>query len=156
MRALPASRADHATRLLLGNMATWDSLSGEDHAMLCEQPAPHGPLFVWLEGQVHEHGPQPWGALREGLRGHASEDIAVRLMSGPQLGESDEADGSAESGQELRSLLNRMLVERLKAQETEAIEAAKADPSALVRYRDLQARRRELETATAASMAKSN
>ena len=158
-RALPASRADHATRLLLGNMATWDSLSGEDHAMLCEQPAPHGPLFVWLESQLHEHGPQPWGALREGLRGHDSEDVAVRLMSGPQLDDPDEADEtgrSAESDQELRSLLNRMLVERLKAQETEAIEAAKADPTALVRYRDLQARRRELEAATAASMVKSN
>ena len=158
-RALPASRADHATRLLLGNMATWDSLSGEDHAMLCEQPAPHGPLFVWLEGQVHEHGPQPWGALREGLRGHDSEDLAVRLMSGPQLCDTDEADETgrrAESDQELRSLLNRMLVERLKAQETEAIEAAKADPSALARYRDLQARRRELEASTVASMAKSN
>ena len=156
MRALPASRADHATRLLLGNMATWDSLSGEDHAMLCEQPAPHGPLFVWLESQVHEHGPQPWGALREGLRGFESEDLAVRLMSGPHLGDPDEAGDSAESDQELRSLLNRMLVERLKAQETEAIEAAKADPAALARYRDLQTRRRALETATAAGMAKSN
>ena len=159
LRALPASRGDHATRLLLGNMVTWDSLSGEDHAMLCEQPAPHGPLFVWLEGQVHEHGPQPWGALREGLRGHDSEDLAVRLMSGPQLDDPDEADETgrrAESDQELRSLLNRMLVERLKAQETEAIEAAKADPSALARYRDLQARRRELEASTVASMAKSN
>ena len=159
LRALPASRGDHATRLLLGNMVTWDTLSGEDHAMLCEQPAPHGPLFVWLEGQVHEHGPQPWGALREGLRGHDSEDLAVRLMSGPQLDDPDEADETgrrAESDQELRSLLNRMLVERLKAQETEAIEAAKADPSALARYRDLQARRRELEASTVASMAKSN
>ena len=156
MRALPASRADHATRLLLGNMATWDSLSGEDHAMLCEQPAPHGPLFVWLESQVHEHGPQPWGALREGLRGFESEDLAVRLMSGPHLGDPDEAGDSAESDQELRSLLNRMLVERLKAQETEAIEAAKADPAALARYRDLQTRRRALEAATAAGMAKSN
>ena len=156
MRALPASRADHATRLLLGNMANWDSLSGEDHAMLCEQPAPHGPLFVWLESQVHEHGPQPWGALREGLRGFESEDLAVRLMSGPHLGDPDEAGDSAESNQELRSLLNRMLVERLKAQETEAIETAKADPAALARYRDLQARRRALEAATAAGMAKSN
>ena len=159
LRALPASRGDHATRLLLGNMVTWDTLSGEDHAMLCEQPAPHGPLFVWLEGQVHEHGPQPWGALREGLRGHDSEDLAVRLMSGPQLDDPDEADETgrrAESDQELRSLLNRMLVERLKAQETEAIEAAKADPSALARYRDLQARRRELEASTVASLAKSN
>ena len=162
LRAPPASRADHATRLLLGNMATWDSLSGEDHAMLCEQPAPHGPLFVWLESQVHEHGPQPWGALREGLRGFESEDLAVRLMSGPPLDESGEAGEagdaarSAESDHELRSLLNRMLVERLKAQETEAIEAAKADPSALLRYRDLQARRRELEAATAASLVKLN
>ena len=140
-------------------MATWDSLSGEDHAMLCEQPAPHGPLFTWLEGQINEHGTLPWGALREGLRGHDSEDLAVRLMSGPQLCDSDEADEtgrSAESDQELRSLLNRMLVERLKVQETEAIEAAKADPSALARYRDLQARRRELEASTAASLAKSN
>ena len=170
-RTLPASRADHATRLLLGDMAIWDSLSGEDHAMLCGQPAPHGPLFVWLEGQVHEHGNIPWGALREGLRGHDSEDLAVRLMSGPQLDQpldeqdkqnerngQDEAATRAnrdESQQELRSLLNRMLVERLKAQETEAIEAAKADPSALGRYRDLQARRRELEAATAASLAKS-
>ena len=158
-RALPASRADHATRLLLGNMATWDSLSGEDHVMLCEQPAPHGTLFVWLESQVHEHGPQPWGALREGLRGHDSEDLAVRLMSGPQWSDPDEADEtgrSAESSHELRSLLNRMLVERLKAQETEAIEAASADPSALARYRDLQARRRQLEADTAASLVKSN
>jgi DNA primase len=38
-------------------------------------------------------------------------------------------------------------VERLKAQETEAIEAARRDPSALVRYREIQARRRQLELA---------
>ncbi len=61
---------------------------------------------------------------------------------------------SDESTRELRSLLNRMLVERLKAQETEAIEAAKADPTALVRYRDLQIRRRALESATETSAVK--
>ena len=38
-----------------------------------------------------------------------------------------------------------MLIERIKEQETQAIEDAKADPSALQRYRELQARRRELE-----------
>ena len=47
---------------------------------------------------------------------------------------------------ELRNLLNRMLVERLKAQETEAIHASKADPTALQRYRELQTRRRALES----------
>ncbi len=141
-RALPASRADHATRILLSNMAALEVLSAEDHAMLCELPPPHGPLFVWLESQLHEHGPHPWVALREGLRGQEAEALAVRLMSGFELGGVDQKE---ESMSELRNLLNRMLVEQLKEQETEAIHAAKADPSALQRYRELQARRRTLE-----------
>jgi DNA primase len=144
-RTLPASRADHATRILLGDMAALEVLSAEDHTMLCELPVPHGPLFVWLESQLHEHGPQPWVALREGLRGHEGEELAVRLMTGFELGAPDE---TGESASELRNLLNRMLVERLKAQETEAIHAAKADPTALHRYRELQARRRQLESAS--------
>ncbi len=142
-RPQPASRADHAARLLLGNMVALETLSAEDHTMLCELPAPYGPLFVWLEGQLHEHGAQPWIALREGLRGRDGEEIAVQLMSGHEINADDEAD--AESS-ELRNLLNRMLVERLKAQETEAIHAARSDPTALQRYRELQARRRGLES----------
>ena len=51
---------------------------------------------------------------------------------------------ASESGAELRDLLNRMLVDRLKVQETEAIEAAKNDPSALQRYQTLRARRVQL------------
>ena len=142
-RVVPASRADHAARLLLGNMAALQTLSGEDQSMLCQLPAPYGPLFVWLESQMHEHGALPWGALREGLRGHAAEELALRLMTGPDMqhsGDPGEADA------ELRQLLNRMLVERLKALETEAIAASRSDPAALDRYRDLQARRRQLET----------
>jgi DNA primase len=142
-RTLPASRADHATRILLGDMAALEGLSAEDHTMLCELPAPHGPLFVWLESQLHEHGPQPWVALREGLRGHDAEELTVRLMTGFELGAAEEKE---ELKSELRNLLNRMLVERLKVQETEAIQAAKADPTALQRYRELQARRRTLES----------
>ncbi|MDP3616529.1 MAG: toprim domain-containing protein, partial [Rhodoferax sp.] len=142
-RPLPTSRADHATRLLLANMAALEALSAEDHTMLCELAAPHGPLFVWLESQLHEHGAQPWVALREGLRGHSGEGVAIRLMTGYELSIADDTDSSLS---ELRNLLNRMLVERLKIQETEAIEAAKFDPTALHRYRELQARRRQLES----------
>ena len=141
-RTRPASRADHATRILLSNMAALELLSAEDHTMLCELPAPHGALFVWLEGQLHELGAQPWVALREGLRGHEWEDTAVRLMAGYELSPTDNAQ---ESLAELRNLLDRMLVERLKAQETDAIQASKADPTALARYRELQARRLKLE-----------
>ncbi len=141
-RALPASRADHAARLLLENVAAWDGLSGEDHAMLCELAPPHGPLFVWLEGQLHEHGPLTWGALREELRELEFEDLALKLMSGP--GADPSGVTAEESGQELRALLNLMLVDRLKLLETEALEAAGDDPAALQRYRELQERRRAL------------
>jgi len=143
-RMVPASRADHAARILLNEMVGLEGLSAEDHTMLCELPAPHGPLFVWLESQLHEHGPQPWVALREGLRDHEAEALAIRLMADHEAGVADEA---GESARELRNLLNRMLVERLKALETEAIHASKADPTALQRYRELQIRRRALESA---------
>lgn len=138
-RALPASRADHAARLMLGNLAAWDTLSSEDHAMLCELAAPHGPLFIWLEGQLHEHGPLTWGALREEMRELEFEDLALKLMSGP--GADSAGVAAEESSQELRALLNLMLVDRLKLLETEALEAAGQDPAALQRYRELQERR---------------
>jgi DNA primase len=141
-RVLPASRADHAARVLLGHMAAWDLFSAEDHAMLCELPAPHGALFVWLEHELHEHGPQPWGALREGLREHPCEELALRVMADPQLAAIDDQKDAVD---ELRNLLRRMLVEHLKTQETLAIQAAHSDPAALVRYRELQARRLGLE-----------
>lgn len=143
-RVMPASRADHAARVLLGHLSAWDLFSAEDHAMLCQLPAPHGPLFVWLEHQLHELGPQPWGALREGLREHDCEELALRVMADPQLASIDDQQDAVD---ELRNLLRRMLVEHLKAQETLAIQAAHNDPGALVRYRELQARRLGLEAA---------
>jgi DNA primase len=141
-RKLPAGRSDHAVRLLLADSALWNELSSEDHGMLCELPAPHGPLFIWLEGQLHEQGPLPWGALAETLGDQEFGSWVRQLMSRPQ--EQGEAT-PAESSQELRDLLRRMLVDRIKLQETEAIEAARTDPQALLRYRELQTRRRELE-----------
>jgi DNA primase len=156
-RQLPASRADHAVRLLLSDMRQWQDLNGEEHHMLCELPAPHGPLFTWLDSQHQEHGSLPWGALREGLREHPSEALALKVMdtgfeANPTTNE-DEPDPHAlspqalarESAAELKALLTRLLIERLKAQETQAIASAQTDPTALERYRALQARRRALE-----------
>jgi DNA primase len=141
---LPASRADHAARILLDNMAALESLSAEDHALLCGLAAPHGPLFSWLEGQLHEHGPQPWVALREGLMATESEAYAVKLMAGYELGaESD----SEEALRELRHLLNRMLIDQVEVELDLAILAAKSDPSALNRYRELLERRKVLVSA---------
>ena len=142
--AQPTSRADHAARLLLNNLAAQETLTAEDHRLLGELEAPHGPMFAWLESQWHEHGAQPWAALREGLRGQPFEAHALRLMAGFEFGADD---NTPEALAELRRLLNRMLIERLKREETQAIAASKSDPGALQRYRELQARRLALEAA---------
>lgn len=144
-RTLPASRADHAARLLLGDMSALERLPAEEQGLLCQLAPPHGALFRWLENQLHELGPQPWVALREGLRGRPEEALAFRLMNGFELGTSSESD---ESMDELRNLLRRILIDQLKVQETEAIQAAQADPGALHRYRELQTRRLKLEAAS--------
>ncbi|WP_137895712.1 DNA primase [Ramlibacter sp. 2FC] len=144
-RVLPASRADHAARLLLARMVLWDELSSEDHAMLCELPAPHGALFVWLESQFHDHGPLPWGALRDDLQGSEFEALALKLMSGhlPLEGAEASPDEAQELRRELRGLLNLMLIDRLNKQ-LAALATGGTDAETLQRYRSLYERRSEL------------
>ncbi|WP_076998798.1 DNA primase [Variovorax sp. KK3] len=145
-RSLPPGRADVAARLLLSNMAEWEALSHELHALLCELPGEHGQLFVWLDSQFHEHGVLPWAALREGLRGQDFEALALRAMTGPDGGPIADPEGEAvaETARELRSVLDFMLDEQLKAQQSEAIAAVGSDPHALERYKALEIRRLEL------------
>ncbi len=146
-RVLPPSRQDVATRLLLSNTAQWDDLSHELHALLCELPGAHGQLFGWLDHQFHEHGAQPWAALREGLRELPFAALAERLMTDPggaPIG-TPEGEQAADAAAELRNVLDYMLDDRLKAHESAAIAAAGTDPQAIDRYRALQARRREVQ-----------
>jgi DNA primase len=147
LRGPLGTRADHAVRILLGHSELWETLTNEDHALLCDLPTPHGPLIAWLEVQLHEHGPLVWGALREELQEIEAQNLAVRLMADPALSNGPTVEGSADSAVELRDLLNRMLVERIKEQETQAIADSTIDPAALVRYRELHARRQQLELA---------
>jgi len=149
-RVLPLNRADQATRLLLAHSGLWDQLTSEDHQLLCSLSPPHGELLRWLEAQLHEHGHQPWAVLRQALGGQAHEAAALRLMTDSDLAAGDD---HGENLVELRNLLDRMLIEHLKALETEAIEASRSNPAALARYRELQARRRALETTQARSPA---
>jgi DNA primase len=150
-RTIPASRADHAARLLLTNMSLWDSLASEDQAMLCALPDPHGPLFAWMESQFHEHGPLGVSALLELMQEQPFASAAEIWAQAPVL----QADVSAEiapqeAREELRRLLNLMHIDRLKQLETEALEQAQIaqDPQALERWRSLHERRRELMAQT--------
>jgi DNA primase len=145
-RMLPTSRPDVAARRLLSNMAEWEALSHELHGLLCDLPGAHGQLFAWLDSQLHEHGVQPWAALREGMRGTAFEALAERVMTGPDGGPIGDAEGeqATDAVRELRNVLDFMLDDLLKAQQSEAIAAVGSDPRALERYKALEARRLEL------------
>jgi DNA primase len=157
-RTVPASRADHAARLLLGNMALWETLAGEDHAMLCALPAPHGPLFAWLESQFHEQGALGWSTLQAEMQSQPFAQEASLWMSqdklNPVAGNEDAAPPDPkEARQELRGLLNLLMIDRLQQLKNEALAQHQSgeDPEALQRYSSLDKRWRELKAAAALS-----
>jgi len=153
-------RADRVARIVLASPQAWDWLSADDHQLLAQQPAPHGALFAWLEAQWLEHGPQPWAALREGLRRQPFEALALDLHTGgmalepPAAARTDVAlerpdpSDEAESGDlrsELRELLRMLHIERLKQLETEFIAHAATDAAQMQRYREVTAQRMALQ-----------
>jgi DNA primase len=155
-RTVPASRADHAARLLLGNMALWETLASEDHAMLCALPAPHGSLFAWLESVFHEQGALGWSTLQAEMQGQAFAEDAVRWMAQDNLGvtpgnEDATPPDPQEARLELRRLLTMLLIDRLKQLETEALVQASTgqDPEAQQRWRSLHERRKALMASSA-------
>ena len=134
-RVRPASRSDRAVGLLLANAQAWDLLSAEDHALLAHLPEPHGPLFAWLEAQHHEHGPQPWAALREGLHGHPDEAFALQQVEQATAGNDTEAELV-----ELRDVMDRLRLDQWEAEAAALIPFATDDPLAMERLRLLRAR----------------
>ena len=129
-RTLPPGRGDRALQIVLSDPTAWETLSHDDHQLLCESAAPHGPLFAWLDSQVHDHGPQPWDALREALQGHEFEAFAVSQVGKvfPDI-ENDL--------QELRQIL-ALERDRRNSQEMKELSArAPADPVAYERLRQL-------------------
>ena len=130
-----ASRADRALGLLMVNPAAWDQLSHEDHAMLTDLPEPHGPLFAWLDAQRLEYGPQPWAALREGLRDHPNEAFALAQAEFVNDPTNDETDAV-----ELKDVMGRLRLDEWRKQSTALAEQAAHDPQALVRLKALNER----------------
>jgi len=129
-RIMPASREDRVLRLLLTEPQSWDQLSTEEHHLLLTLPAPHGPLFVWLESQLHEHGPQPWAALREGLREHPHEKHAIAQIA--QIPEGIECDWK-----EVRSILDQLVRLERQREMDELVPLVIKDPAARQRYQEL-------------------
>ncbi len=134
------SRADRAVGLLLANAAAWDGLSAEDHAMLAHMPAPHGPVFAWLEAQLHEHGAQSWAALREALRGEAFEAYACAEVEQATVA----ADSTSEL-QELAGVMDLLRRDELMRLSLSLSEQAETDPKARERLREINERIKALK-----------
>ena len=138
-RARPVSRADHAARILLGQSHLWETLSSEDHAMLCALPKPHGALFVWLETQLQEHGPLTWNALRPGALEQDFGELALGLMAQS----SHTPENNDEAALELQDVLLRLAIDRIDA-ELKLIATSPAQANVGPRYRAMQERRAPL------------
>ena len=118
LRAAPASRASRALQIVLTDPAAWPALGEPDQHLLCSQPAPHGPLFAWLDRQFHEHGPQPWAALRQALHGHPLEAAAVHEVQTLLA-----LEGIASDRDDLQSVLRGARVEDTKRRMDAALAA---------------------------------
>ena len=138
LRAAPASRADHALRMLLLHSEWWDALEPADHELLHALPGPHGALCAWLERHLSDHGATPWSALDAAISGSEHAGLAARLVTEHAL--ADEMTVS-----ELRSVVDRMWIEHIAAEMGELSRVAETDAAARARLRELaveQERRR--------------
>ncbi len=131
-RIQPASREDRVLRMLLSEPGLWDRLGDAEHALLCALPAPHGPVFAWLEAQIHENGVQPWAALREGLRGHPQEAYALQQLA--QIPSDIEP-----TWEETQPVLVELLKRARQLEMDDLAQRAATDPQAMARYRQLAA-----------------
>jgi DNA primase len=141
-RAKPLGRADHAARLLLLNSALWNTLTSEDHSILCELPKPHGDVFTWIERFLHEHGPQSWDTMRRDILGQTDIDWVVQAMSHASL----DMDAQVNAEMELRDVLDRLLVDKFKERESALVLTMKNSSGHQQQYLDLIKKRRILET----------
>ncbi|MBL8387988.1 MAG: DNA primase [Hydrogenophaga sp.] len=136
------TRTDRAVGLLLANASAWDSLSADDHTMLAHLPEPHGPVFAWLEAQLHEHGPQPWAALREALRGQPFEAYACAEVEQATIA----ADSAAER-EELGGVMNLLRRDDLQARsDALAARVQAGDRGAYEEFKRVTERLRALQT----------
>ena len=127
-RHLPPSRADRALQIAILDPQAWDALSGNDHHMLCDLPAPHGAAFAWLDAQSQEHGPQSWAALSIALQGSPQETFIRKLINA--VPESIENDAN-----ELIGILKELRKKVLQERKAELLTRASSDPAAYEEYK---------------------
>ena len=141
VRGQITSREDRALQIVFADMNQWASLAQPMQHLMMDLPAPHGPLFSWLDQQWQTVGVQPLAALREGLRNHAEEAGFDRLMANLPL--ESEIDAS-----ELQSITREMEKGHLARQIDELTRRMASDPRAYAQIKALHARLADLKKAS--------
>ncbi|MBL0726727.1 DNA primase [Piscinibacter sp. HJYY11] len=141
-RAAPARKEDTALRMLLLHSEWWEQLDADDHELLADLPAPHGPLCAWLERHLHDHGNTPWAVLEQALQETEWAETVARWM--PESVLADEVHFK-----DLRRVVDSLRIDALKDAQRALIERAGSDPAALARWRELDNRIRQLSASQA-------
>lgn len=135
-RNAPLTPAARALRMLLLNSVWWDQLTADDHDLLNHMPRPEGPVFAWLERQIAEHGPQSWAVLKQGLIADEMQTSEDQLVPESALDDDMSFD-------DLQSTVNLIWLARLEEESRSLSAIVASDPSALVRFREVDAKYKE-------------
>ena len=133
MRRKAPVRQDRALQILFTDMAQWSALALPQQHMLMDLPAPHGPLFSWLDSQSQEHGVQPLAALREGLRGPEDEDMLMQLLASAPVDMDNDVS-------ELQSIMLELEKAHVSTQIDELTRRMASDPAAYAQIKMLNSR----------------
>lgn len=141
-RAAPASKEDTVVRMLLLHSQWWQQLDADDHELLAGLPAPHGPLCSWLERHLHDEGASSWAVLEQALQASEWAEVAARCV--PESVLADDIQFA-----DLRRVVHSLRINALKDEQRALLERAGSDPAALARWRELDARIRQLAAQSA-------
>ena len=76
-----ATSLDRAVWLVLQRSDLWDHLGHDVHALLSEQPSPHGVFFSWIDRVIHDQGALAASALVAELRADAAAAVLMPLYA---------------------------------------------------------------------------
>jgi DNA primase len=140
-RLAPKRPEDRALQMLLAQPAWWDQLSPQDQEVLHDLPPPHGPLVMWLERELLEHGARSWAIVR-----HALLQCEEALNPAARQALPDDADLHDATLADLRRALDHLLLRTLEARRNALAAQAAGDPQALAHYKALDLQWREVKS----------
>lgn len=145
-RAVPATAADHATRLLLQHSELWEALAAEDHELLHHLPGLHGELIQWLERTLTNHGATPWAAIEASLNETGLGARAVHILHPIH-----ELGAEANPAKELTSALAKLHRDQIDTEIASLLGQPSLSEADRLRYRQLRARADEFKGAPPAA-----